>query len=88
MQDPFVHLLQKDISQKELLKMYHTDDRFQGMLELYSLFRDVISLERLSEDKEQRLVNLSQTLETIEVQLSQALDTQKFIDGIAAKQRK
>jgi hypothetical protein len=75
LQDPFVHLLQKDISQKELLKLYHTDDRFRGMLELYSLFRDVISLERLSEDKEQRLGNLSQTLETIEVQLSEALDT-------------
>ena len=58
------------------------------MLELYSLFRDIISLERLSEDKEHRLGNMQVTLEAIGTQLGEALETQKFMDGLAAKQKK
>lgn len=57
-------------------------------MELYSLFRDIISLERLSEDKEHRLGSMQTTLEAISTQLGEALETQKFMDGFEAKQKK
>ena len=80
-QDPFIHLLQKDLSEKQLLKLYNTDQRFKGMIELYSIFRELIALEKLTEDKESRFTSIYQTMDSMTMQLTEAFETQKFIES-------
>ena len=44
----------------ELLELYHKDDRFRGMMELYGMFRELIAQERVTRDKSARMSQLNQ----------------------------
>ena len=54
----------------ELLELYHKDERFRGMMELYGMFRELIAQERVTRDKTARMGQLSQKMTQLTSKMS------------------